>query len=124
MNDIQKRFLLFIFGCIGTRLALVYVAKTFNKNIVMYLGYLTLIPAFMFAYLYLFGLRKTGAEVFGGKIWWNDLRPIHSILYFIFSYMAINKMNNSWKVLLLDVFIGFTAFIYHHYKEGNFKYLF
>ena len=58
MNDIQKRFLLFIFGCIGTRLALVYVAKTFNKNIVMYLGYLTLIPAFMFAYLYLFGMYR------------------------------------------------------------------
>lgn len=124
MNNIQKRFLLFIFGCMVTRLLLVYVAKTFNKTFVMYMGYLTLVPAFMFTYLYLFGLRKTGAEVFGGKIWWNDLRPVHSILYFLFSYMAINKLDGAWKVLLLDVFIGFSAFIYHHYSEGNFKYLF
>ena len=26
-------------------------------------------------------LRKTGLEVFGDKIWWNNLRPIHGILY-------------------------------------------
>ena len=23
-------------------------------------------------------------KVFGGKIWWNDLRPIHALLYFLF----------------------------------------
>ena len=63
---------------------------------------------------YLFKLRKTGAEVFGNKIWWNNLRPIHATLYLLFSYLAINKNNNSWYVLLLDVIIGIIAFSIHH----------
>ncbi len=124
MNNIQKRFLLFIFGCITTRLLLVYLAKTLDKNMLMYLGYIALIPAFMFAYIYVTGIRKTGAEVFGGKIWWNDLRPFHSLMYFVFSYMAINRIDGAWKPLLVDVSIGFVAFIYYHYTEGDFAKLF
>lgn len=124
MNNIQKRFALFIFGCITTRLLLVYTAKNINKELLVYLGYVTLIPAFVFAYLYISGMRKTGPEVFGGKIWWNDMRPVHSLLYFIFSYMAINKISGSWKPLLLDVILGFIAFLYYHYSEGNFAKLF
>ena len=91
MNNIQKRFILFLFGCIGTRSLLVYIAKTTNKTLLMYLGYLALIPAFGFFYLFLTGARKTGAEVFGDKIWWNNLRPIHALLYFTFAYLAINQ---------------------------------
>ena len=48
----------------------------------MYLGYLALLPATEFIYIYLTGSMKTGAESFGEKIWWNNLRPIHSILFF------------------------------------------
>ena len=29
--------------------------------------------------------RKTGKEVFGSKIWWNDLRPVHASLYILFA---------------------------------------
>jgi hypothetical protein len=121
MNDIQKRFILFLFGCIGTRSLLVYIAKTTNKTILMYMGYLALLPAIGFFYLFLTGSRQTGAEVFGGKIWWNDLRPIHSILYGLFAYLAITKNKNAWKVLLIDVLIGLFSFLIFHYNEGNFS---
>ncbi len=84
MNNIQKRFLLFLIGCIGTRSLFVIIAKMISLNYLPYLGYLALIPAIGFIYIYLTGSRNTGAEVFGDKIWWNNLRPIHSILYFIF----------------------------------------
>jgi len=89
MNNIQKRFLLFIFGCIGTRLFFVYAAKTININYLPWLGYLALLPALGFLYFYFTNTRKTGAEVFGEKIWWNHLRPIHAIFYFLFAYNAI-----------------------------------
>jgi len=36
-------------------------------------------------YLYINDLRKTGIEVFGIKIWWNQLRPVHGVLYLLFS---------------------------------------
>ena len=86
MDNIQKRFLLFLFGCMGMRLFLVYIAKNINTIYLPYLGYLALIPAFGFISIYLTGSRKTGPEVFGDQIWWNDLRPIHSLLYFLESY--------------------------------------
>ena len=73
MNDIQKRFLLFIIGCIGTRSLFVYVAKNAGPKYLPLLGYLALLPAIGFMYIYLTGSRQTGAEVFGGKIWWNYL---------------------------------------------------
>lgn len=122
MNDIQKRFLLFLIGCIGLRSLFVYLAKTLPDKYLQIMGYVALIPAIGFAYIFMTNSRQTGAEVFGKKIWWNNLRPIHSFLYFCFAYFAINKMNAiAWKFLFLDVVIGLSSFLFHHYTAGNFK---
>lgn len=121
MNDIQKRFLLFLIGCIGTRTLFVYVAKNSGEKYLPILGYLALLPAFGFIYIYLTGSRKTGAEVFGDKIWWNDLRPLHSLLYFLFAYNAIIGNNKAWIYLLIDVIFGLISFLVFHYKNGDFK---
>ena len=86
MNNLQKRFLMFLVGCIGVRSLFVIIAKYINTKYLKYLGYLALLPAFGFIYIYLTGSRKTGAETFGEKIWWNNLRPIHSILYFFYGF--------------------------------------
>ena len=111
MDNIQKRFLLFLFGCMGVRLFLVYIAKNINTIYLPYLGYLALIPAFGFISIYLTGSRKTGPEVFGEQIWWNDLRPIHALLYFLFAYNAITFNTNSWIYLLIDVIFGFVMWL-------------
>ena len=70
-------------------------------------------------YLYITGSRKTGPEVFGDKIWWNDLRPVHSILYFLFAYNAIIGNKQAWIYLLVDVLFGLTSFLTHHYLSGH-----
>lgn len=114
MNTIQKRFLLFLIGCIGTRMFLVYIAKNINIDYLKKMGYLFLLPAIGFTYIYLTGSRKTGAEVFGDKIWWNDLRPIHALLYFLFAYYAINGNKESWKFLLIDALLGLNSFLIYH----------
>ena len=115
MNTIQKRFALFLIGCIGTRSLLAYVAKNVNTKYLKYMGYLSLLPAFGFIYIYLTGGRKTGAEVFGDKIWWNNLRPIHGILYLLFAYNAITGNKDSWIYLLIDMLIGLTSFLTYHF---------
>ena len=120
MNHLQQRFLMFLIGCIGTRSLFVIIAKNINTKYLKYLGYLALLPAIGFMYIYLTGARKTGAEVFGEKIWWNNLRPIHSILYFLFAYNAIMGNKQSWIYLLVDVLIGLISFLIHHYVNGNF----
>jgi hypothetical protein len=121
MNNIQKRFLLFLIGCILMRLSFVYIAKNSNTMMLKNLGFLALLPTIGFSYIYLTGSRKTGQEVFGDKIWWNNLRPIHAILYGLFAYNAINKNTNSWIYLLVDVIFGLLSFILYHYYEGDFS---
>jgi hypothetical protein len=121
MNNIQKRFLLFLIGCIGTRLFFVYLAKTISNKYLNLLGYLALMPAIGFMYIYLTDSRKSGAEVFGDKIWWNDLRPVHAILYTMFALSAINGIKQSWIFLLIDVIIGLIAFLTYHYFAGDFS---
>jgi len=116
----QKRFLLFLVGCIGTRSLLVYLAKNVNSTYLMYMGYLALLPAISFFYIFLTGSRKTGAEVFGDKIWWNNLRPIHGLLYFLFAYNAIVGNTFAWIYLLIDVIVGLVSFLGFHYYNNDF----
>ncbi len=121
MNNIQKRFLLFIFGCIPTRLAFVYIAKTISLQYLPILGYLALLPAIGFIYLYLSRSRKTGPEVFGDKIWWNNLRPIHALFYLLFAYNAIHKIKTAWLYLMYDVILGLSSFLIFHYINNDFQ---
>jgi hypothetical protein len=123
MNIIQKRFLLFSL-CISVRYLFVIIARKINKKYLPYLGLLALITAIGFLYIYFGGYRKKGGETFGQKIWWNNLRPVHAILYLIFSYLAINKSKYSFLPLLIDVRIGLTAFLFYHYRSNNFSKLF
>ena len=124
MNTLQKRFLMFLIGCIGVRSLFVIIAKNINTIYLKYLGYLALLPAIGFMYIFLTDSRKTGAETFGDKIWWNYARPIHSILYFLFAYNAITGNKQSWIYLLIDVLLGLTLFLLHHYVNGDFGKLF
>jgi hypothetical protein len=124
MNTLQKRFLLFLIGCIGTRTLFVIVSKNIYVKYLPYLGYLAIIQSISFFYLFFTGSRKTGPEVFGGKIWWNNLRPIHATIYALFAYNAINKNPNSWIYLLIDVILGFVSFLSFHYINSDLKQLF
>jgi len=124
MNSIQTRFLLFLFGCIGMRSLFVIIAKNVSIQYLQYLGYLALLPAIGFIYIFITGSRKTGPEVLGDKIWWNNLRPLHALLYGLFAYNAIKGNPNSWMFLLLDVIIGLISFLVYHSYKGDFNKLF
>jgi hypothetical protein len=84
-----------------------------------YLGVIGLIPFIGFTVIYLYDLRKTGIETDGAKIWWNDLRPIHAALYYIFSVMAMKKKACAYVALYVDVIIGFFAFIFHRIQNSK-----
>jgi len=120
MNNIQKRFVLFLFGCITTRLLFAFVSKYIPITYLPWLGAIALIPMFGWLYIYFIGKRNTGAEVFGDKIWWNNLRIIHALLYGIFAFYAFNKKRVAWIALLTDVIIGLISFLLYHYTSGNF----
>ena len=125
MNNIQKRFLLFLGGCIPTRLFFVLLAKYGNKDIKKFMGAIAFLIASGFLIIYFGKLRESGLETGGEKIWWNDLRPIHALLYYLFFYkIFFSDAQYAWKILLLDVIIGFFAFLTFHYKTGSFQKVF
>ena len=114
MKNLHKRFLLFLFGCIGLRCFLVFLAKGASKNLLLAMGTIALLPTIGFFYLFLSGKRKVGGETFGAKIWWNNLRPVHGILYLLFAIYAIRGDTRAWMFLLADVIIGLLSFLVFH----------
>ena len=109
MNLKKNKFILFVFGCLVVRLLFVLIAKNINKKSLPILGYVGLLPAVGFLIVYFTNIRKRGA--LNQKIWWGYLRLLHSLLYFSFVYLAINKSKLAYIPLLLDVIIGLLAFI-------------
>lgn len=112
-----KRFLVFILGCIGSRLSLSMIAKYIMIDYLPLLAIFTIPISISFMYLYIFGndvVDKQLEWLGDKKIWWNQLRPVHSILFMIFSILAINKSSYSWLILLLDTIIGLISWLIHH----------
>jgi len=120
MTPMQKRFLLFLGGCIPSRLALAALAKYLPEYYLPYLGILTLSIAIGFLYLYFTGQRKSGLETQGAPIWWMKFRIVHGLMYLLFSIMAFMHIRNSYIVILVDTFIGLGLFLAHHYTAGDF----
>jgi hypothetical protein len=115
LSNLQKRMLLFLGGCIVTRLLFVYLAYKLPLFALKIMGIIALFISIGFFVIFWFGLRKSGPETMGDKIWWNSLRPVHSLLYLIFAILAIMRIQKyAWIALLIDVMIGLLFFILHH----------
>lgn len=121
MFNIQNRFILFLLGCIPTRLFLVFLARYGDKTIRTILSGITFSIATGFLIIYFGGLRKTGVETGGDVIWWNDLRPVHAFIYYAFAISNYYGNRGAWKLLLLDTFVGLTSFFIFHYRNNDFK---
>ena len=110
-----RRLLLFLIGCIGTRAALTYTAAVAGPMLLTYMAVGAAAIAVGFMAIYLFGLRPTGPEVFGERIWWNDMRPVHAALYALFAYTAYTGSRAAWQFLAVDTVIGLAVFLHHHF---------
>jgi len=114
MSDILWRVCLFLFGCMGARFGLTYLAWRLPVEYLPYMGVPALVIAASFATIYIIGWRKTGPEVRGDRIWWNSLRPVHAALWFTFAVLAFAGHRDAWIVLLVDTLIGLGAFSVYH----------
>ena len=121
MNPIQIRFMLFLFGCIGTRLLFTAFSAFTSKFMLKILGIVALIPVIGWLYIIFIGERDTGPEVLGDKIWWKNLRPVHTLLWILFAYLAITGNTKAWFVLLMDTLFGLSSFLIFHWNEGDFS---
>lgn len=105
----DTRTALFLFGCMGTRFTLTWLAKTYPQVVLKPLGIAALVISIGFMTIWAFGLRKTGVEVGGQPIWWNHLRPVHSLLWALFAVFALNGDRRAWMILLIDTLLGLSV---------------
>ena len=117
MDTKYKRILLFLIFCIGTRSLLTYSVFVHNKKYKDVLRNILLIPAIGFAFIHANDLRKTGGEVFGDKIWWNDLRPFHSLMYFLTAYLVEIENPRAYYPIALDTITGLRFFLRYHFGD-------
>jgi hypothetical protein len=111
MDNNLKRRILFLLGCIPTRLLFAYIINKSildkNETLQNIITILLLGISVGFALIYIFKLRETGPEVFGDKIWWNHLRPIHSIMY----GLAALNYDKASLIIVIDTLIGLGAYL-------------
>ena len=109
----KKRMILFITLCITVRGLIVVLAKNGSHTALNMLAIFAVVVSLGFMYQYLYNPKKKGA--FGGEPWWNNLRPIHSLLYMLFAILVFShKGDIAWVVLLIDVLLGISAFTLHY----------
>lgn len=114
-----KSLALFLLVCIPLRILLAYLAKVGSMHVLQLMGVAAVVMSIGFIYIYITGTRQTGAEVFGGKIWWNDFRPVHAFLYSYFAWMVFVSRNydDAWIILALDVAVGVFASSTHYLTQ-------
>lgn len=129
LSSIQKRFAMFLGGCIPVRLFASWLSYYLSRNNLTglkILGGLAVFPLIGWAVILAFGLRKSGAETQGAPIWWNFMRPIHMILYTIFIYLVFSNndeyQKHAWIILLVDALLGLLVFLWYHINQGNIKF--
>lgn len=121
----NNRIILFILLCFPARLLLAYIAKQLdetsrNKNIQnikskyinLIFNLFTLIIGISFINNW---INDKDIGFFGGEAWWHNLRLVHGINYITYSILSIYGINNSYKILVFDAFIGLLSFILHYF---------
>ena len=112
----NKKILNFLFLCIPSRLLLALIAKVIDPVYLPFMAILTIFISIGF-FINFIKYKKNSKGFFGGKVWWNNYRLVHSFCYALFSVLASLKYNKSWIVLLIDALLGFIFFVNKYFKS-------
>ena len=106
-----KRIIIFFTMCFTVRLLFVILAMKLNNKYLQLFSIPLLLISIGFSITY---YKKKMIGAFKGRVWWHNLRPLHSLLYLYAFYMAYNKNNNTYKILLFDLILGTISLIIHY----------
>ena len=119
LNNCHKASLLFLLVCIPSRLLIAYAVQH-NKTKPWIAAALLTVPAIGFLTVYYKGLRQIPGETFGcngGGVWWNDLRPVHGLLYATAAVLVFKQSPFAHYPLYLDVMLGIMSFLFLKKKK-------
>jgi len=115
ISDIKKKGMnpLYLSVCIPIRLLLCLLIRLTPRVPTSLL--LGVISVFFLVRFLSYSPFQTGG--LGGLVWWNELRPLHSILYLLASVSVWHeKKDVSSYILFCDVLLSLTS-SYHHHAE-------
>lgn len=120
LKDNSKRLILFLIGCMGLRIGMgLFIKSSFCSGVACHI--LNIAIALIgtgFMVIYFGGLRKTGLETGGNRIWWNHLRPFHGLLYLVAAWLLFSGIQENKKmagnVIIVDAIIGLIAWVFYH----------
>ena len=103
------RILLYVI-CISFRIIPIYIMYKF-KNTQKYFRLIYLIISCFFLYKF-YNHNNTDVGFFGGDIWWNNLRIVHSIYYILWCAISMYYSNKHTELLLIfDLLIGIITYV-------------
>jgi hypothetical protein len=107
-SELQRQ-LLFIGVCIPVRLTMIYIVnKLINTKYKFFIKFIYLVLGLLFMYRFIqFSTKDRGG--FGNKVWWNDLRLVHSLMYIAFI------LTDDIRLLLINVMLGVLGFINNYF---------
>lgn len=111
------RLTLFLFGCIGTRIAIgIFICSRYSVGVIStIMAMLLWLMGSGFLIIFFGGLRKTGVETGGNVIWWNNLRPFHGLMYLVAGLLVYKNQNMYSSIIILaDTLIGTAAWLLYH----------
>ena len=125
MEISKERMLTFLIGCLGTRSLLAYIAYYAEDNNIdslqILLGVLAIFIGIGFITIWLFGneLANDQLKVWkdkDDKLWWNNFRIVHGIIYILFGIFSLMEIQGAYKLLIIDLILGLLLWIMHHIK--------
>jgi len=104
----NKPELTFVLGCIPLRSLLALQARRDPQSMTLP----AMAVAAGMAYMYVTKGRMNPPETGGRPMWWQNLRPIHALLWAAFAVAALQGKPWAWKFLAADVILGMVAFFF------------
>lgn len=114
MLTLEKRYLLFLLGCIPLRIIIAIIPLYIDTKFLPYYGLILSLFAIAFFVLYFKQLRMKAFEG-GGDTWWADFRILHGLLYLCAAIYSFQEKILASVPLLMDAILGLVLFIYHHF---------
>jgi hypothetical protein len=117
VKSMVDRRVVFLVGCIGTRMGAAIVARNMIANRPIVKEGMILAASAIAAFLlfhFIFGTRKYAFEA-NGLVWWNNMRPLHAMLLIQFAKWAGEDHPDAWKFLMADAVLGLYFWLNNTY---------
>jgi len=102
--------------CILVRLLLAYSVYKNYKNKIRYV-FIIFYLLLGLGSLYHFIKNDRSIGAFSQKVWWQNYRIIHTILFLGVCILLYKKNKNAWKLLLIDTLISIYGHITNRYFQ-------